>query len=150
MQSKTLGSNEFLFGSERTGLKEVGEILKDVQKDTCFYSGDRLSKRSIHVDHLVPWSRYPLDLGHNFVLAHDRPCNSKKSDHIASAEHRGRWNERNRVHSQTLALEFDRLGILHDLTKTQQIVGWAYEQTWKAGGMTWIRGDNFERLMAGG
>jgi hypothetical protein len=35
------------------------------------------------VDHFIPWSRYPADLGHNFVLAHDR-CINAKSDYLAA------------------------------------------------------------------
>jgi hypothetical protein len=138
--------NEFLFGSERTGLKEVIPILRELQKDDCFYCGGRLTKGSIHVDHFIPWSRYPLDLGHNFVLAHDRPCNSRKSDHIAGIKHLNRWQERNEEQGSMLVAEFDRHGILHDLVKTQQIVNWAYSQTQRAGGLTWIRGVEFERL----
>ena len=35
------------------------------------------------VDHFIPWRRYPLDLGHNFVLAHSA-CNSSKGDRLAA------------------------------------------------------------------
>ena len=32
-----------------------------------------------HIDHFIPWPRYPIDLGHNFVLAH-AGCSSAKAD----------------------------------------------------------------------
>ncbi len=50
--------------------------------------------RATNVDHFVPWARYPVDLGHNFVLAHST-CNSSKSDHVASAEYLEKWVDRN-------------------------------------------------------
>jgi len=137
---------EFLFGSERSNLQEVVPILREIQKDACFYCGERMPNGSIDVDHFIPWSRYPLDLGHNFVLAHNRPCNSKKSDHIAAVRHLERWKERNEQQGQVLIAEFNRHRILFDLAKTQRIVNWAYEQTQKAGGLAWIRNDEFERL----
>ena len=43
-----------------------------------------------------PWSRYPIDLGHNFVLAH-AGCNGAKAYHTRRQAMRlGRWVERNR------------------------------------------------------
>ena len=47
-----------------------------------------------HIDHFVPWSRYPRDLAHNLVLA-DRLCNAKKSETLASESHLERWLQRN-------------------------------------------------------
>ncbi len=40
----------------------------EIQEGRCFYCERRLGGAP-HVDHLVPWSRYPVDLGHNFVVA---------------------------------------------------------------------------------
>jgi 5-methylcytosine-specific restriction endonuclease McrA len=34
-----------------------------------------------HIDHFIPWSRFPVDLGNNFVLAL-ATCNGKKSDRL--------------------------------------------------------------------
>lgn len=50
----------------------------DVQHGTCLYCQKPLPKQ-VQVDHFIPWSRYPADLGHNFVLAHNN-CNNAKSD----------------------------------------------------------------------
>jgi 5-methylcytosine-specific restriction endonuclease McrA len=70
-----LGS--FLFGHERGVLEAYRPILRDVQAGRCFYCQNDL-KRSMEVDHFVPWSRYPTDLGRNFVLAHPSRNNAKR------------------------------------------------------------------------
>lgn len=64
---------DFLFGSERTDLFGFTGALKEYQKGDCFYCRRPL-KGGQTIDHFVPWSRYPLDLGHNLVLAH-HACN---------------------------------------------------------------------------
>jgi len=42
--------------------------LADAQHGQCLYCLRRVSAG--HIDHFVPWSRYPRDLAHNLVLAH--------------------------------------------------------------------------------
>ena len=84
---------EFVFGSERSNLSAVVPMLMDIQAGRCFYCTGTLNKSSIHVDHFIAWSRYPMDLGHNFVLAH-HTCNSAKADHIAAFEHLHSWVDR--------------------------------------------------------
>src|SRR5262249_35102784 len=86
--------NEFLFGSERANLAVVRRILLELQHGCCFYCRNPLKLANTHVDHFIPWSRYPVDLGHNFVLADDR-CNSKKGDRLPACEHLAAWTERN-------------------------------------------------------
>jgi hypothetical protein len=77
---------EFLFGQERLALRKVHERLLDLDGDRCFYC-ERPSAREMEVDHFVPWSRYPRDLGHNFVLAH-RSCNgSNRAPQVAREPH---------------------------------------------------------------
>ncbi len=75
-------------------------ILLDVQAGRCFYCRQDL-KRSVEVDHFIPWSRYPTDLGHNFVLVHPA-CNNAKSDYIAAEDHLAAWATRNREHADEL------------------------------------------------
>lgn len=74
---------DFLFGSERSGLRVIAEGLLDLQGRACFYCGGTIRDGGA-VDHFIPWSRYPLDLGHNFVLAH-ASCNQDKRDMLAAA-----------------------------------------------------------------
>jgi hypothetical protein len=140
--------NEFLFGSERGNLGIVQPILQDIQNGKCFYCQGGLNRGAAHVDHFIPWSRYPVDLGHNFVLAHG-PCNSSKGDRLASVDHLQAWVERNRAFGSQLDAEFKRRDLVADLDSTRQIALWAYSQTWQAHGLTWVRGDNLVSLPDG-
>jgi len=137
--------NEFLFGSERANLKEVGAIINEFQAGSCFYCHGSLKGDTTHVDHFVPWSRYPVDLGHNFVLAH-AGCNGKKSDRLASAVHLNTWCEFQQRNAKPLAVEFDRLGILNDFQSTLRIVNWAYNHTFESHGLTWLRNQELQPL----
>jgi hypothetical protein len=126
----------FLFGQERTSLDAYRPILLDVQKGVCLYCQKSLPKKS-HVDHFIPWSRYPADLGHNFVLVHDR-CNNAKSDYVAAENHLAAWIERNRKHHDELQTRLLEAALPCDLTATVQIAKWVYQQTEKANGQVWV------------
>jgi len=106
---ETLGTtadlSEFLFGSERSDLTVVREILEEVQTGKCFYCESPLRQDAIAVDHFIPWSKYPVDLGHNFVLAHNG-CNTDKADHLAAADFLEAWVDRNLQHASFLAERF--------------------------------------------
>jgi 5-methylcytosine-specific restriction endonuclease McrA len=83
----------FLFGSQRTSLDRVRFDLAALQRGRCFYCDDRLGRegtRAAHVDHFIPWSRYPNNAIENLVVAHDR-CNHAKRHHLAAAEHVAHW-----------------------------------------------------------
>jgi hypothetical protein len=120
-----LGS--FLFGQERSGLDVYRPILFDVQKGICLYCQKELLKTG-QVDHFIPWSRYPADLGHNFVLAHNQ-CNNSKSDFLAAGKHLAAWSERNRVHREELESRLRESALPCDLTASVQIAKWVYQQT---------------------
>ncbi len=137
-----LGS--FLFGRERGVLEAYRPILQDIQAGCCFYCHKDL-KRSMEVDHFVPWSRYPTDLGHNFVLAHPA-CNNAKSDHIAAEEHLGAWIEQNTDHANEIAERLAAAALPHDLAASVRIAEWAYEQTEQANGQVWVAKDVFRHL----
>jgi len=62
---------EFLFGSERESLYIYRSFLKEIQSGDCFYCNKQIPG-SGDVDHFIPWVKYPVDLGHNFVLAHPK------------------------------------------------------------------------------
>jgi 5-methylcytosine-specific restriction endonuclease McrA len=126
----------FLFGRERASLDAYRPLLLDVQKGVCLYCQKPLSKQS-QVDHFVPWSRYPADLGHNFILAHDK-CNNAKSDHLAAENHLAVWVERNRQHQAELEERLIAAALPCDLTATVQIAKWVYQQTEKAHGQVWV------------
>ncbi len=73
---ETADLNEFLFGSERAALAVVRPVLMDIQRGRCFYCRAALTPAATHVDHFIAWARYPVALGHNFVLADSR-CNNQ-------------------------------------------------------------------------
>ncbi len=76
---------DFLFGSDRTALGAARNLLLEVDGNRCFYCTGAIRGEPV-VDHFVPWARYPLDLGDNFVLADSR-CNGEKADRLAAFEH---------------------------------------------------------------
>jgi 5-methylcytosine-specific restriction endonuclease McrA len=129
---------EFMFGSERSNLQTVQPILEDIQYGKCFYCKSALNRNSSHIDHFIPWSKYPVDLGHNFVLCHNS-CNSSKSDHIASTEHLHAWIERNVKYGEELGQEFGNKQIMHNVYVSVQIARWAYSQIEVLKGLTWVR-----------
>lgn len=139
--------HEFLFGSERTSLDVVRPIVREFQSGACFYCGKPLREEAGHVDHFIPWSRYPVDLGHNFVLAH-ASCNEQKSDHLPAAQHLNAWVEQNRKLGGDKGREFERRGVIHDLTTSIRIADWAYKQTCEFEGLTWVRAKELEALPA--
>ena len=123
----------------------VKPILLDFQKGDCFYCRRPLRREFAHVDHFVPWSRYPVDLGHNFVLAH-ATCNSNKSDRLACADHLNAWVGQVERVAPELGREFDRSGISNDFKTSVRIVNWAYTQTFASRGLTWVEPDRLEPL----
>ena len=126
----------FLFGHECNALDSYRGPLMEVQGGDCFYCRKPLS-RQVEVDHFIPWSRYPTDLGHNFVLSHSQ-CNNSKSDHLAAEEHLAAWTERAKAHGDRLDELLTRAELPHDLPASIRIAQWAYEQTEKSQGQVWV------------
>ena len=92
-------------------------------------------------------ARYPLDLGHNYVLA-DARCNGWKSDRLSSADHLAHWCERNAGTGWTAALDEHLLS--HDLRRTTRVAAWAYDQAERARATVWQEGkDGLVRLDEG-
>lgn len=141
-QSTDIGS--FLFGAERASLGLYRPLLLELQEDTCFYCHAPL-RQTGEVDHFVPWSRYPVDLGHNFVLAH-RACNGKKRDYLAAEPHLAAWRERNDRHAQALEQFFQQAHLPHKHESSLSIARWAYSQTAQAKGLVWVEDDLLQHL----
>ena len=137
----------FLFGRERQALDAYRPILMDVQAGQCFYCHREL-QRQMEVDHFVPWSRYPTDLGHNFVLSHPA-CNNSKSDYLAAEEHLAAWNEQNKCHRHELDARLNQTGLSHDFLASLRIAEWAYEQTERAKGQVWVNRSILRHLRVG-
>lgn len=131
---------EFLFGSERVCLKPYVPLLEDLQKRECFYCG-RGIRGNPEVDHFIPWSRYPHDLGHNFVLAH-KSCNGSKRDTLASVEHLENWSERNKTFGIQMADYFSENNLHHDLESSVAVTKWAYSQAVDTESHLWVESKN--------
>jgi hypothetical protein len=135
---------EFLFGSERGALGMLIAGLTDLQTNQCFYCGRSLSGQT-DVDHFIPWSRYPRDLGHNFVLAH-RSCNQNKAEMLAAAAHLERWLTRNDAEGAKLQEIFSATHFVYDADASLSVTEWAYEQADRAQSLVWVRGRETSRL----
>lgn len=135
----------FLFGSDRAVLSMARPALMKIQHGQCFYCKVALTPTNTHVDHFVPWARYPLDLGHNFVLADSR-CNAQKGDRLPAYPHLVAWVERNAAYANEIAEALEERGIMVQLDVSNRITRWAYAQTEAAGGLTWLRKDEMVPL----
>jgi hypothetical protein len=127
---------EFLFGAERAALEKVRTLLREHGGNRCFSCEDRIRGQAA-VDHFIPWARYRLDLGHNYVLA-DARCNGDKRDRLAAVHHLERWHERNAREDWTEALTKSAVSV--DLDLTRRVAGWAYGQAERAGSLVWSHG----------
>jgi len=136
----------FMFHADRNVLLPAREFLKDLQDDRCFYCGKKIHD-SADVDHFIPWSRYPRDLGHNFVLAHGA-CNRSKRDWLASQKHLENWFERNIQHDSLIQNSMRDIGFIADLDSSRSIAKWAYAQAVDNDLLTWVSGKSFEPINA--
>jgi hypothetical protein len=141
---ETADLSDFMFGSGRAPLDVYRPVLVEYQSGRCFYCLRPLQDKA-DVDHFIPWSRYPVDLGHNFVLAHSA-CNAQKSDRLAAVEHLERWCGRNEIHGAELAREFTARGIIHDEVTSLGVASWAYGQAQAAGSLVWSNGNQLVAL----
>jgi 5-methylcytosine-specific restriction endonuclease McrA len=135
---------EFLFGSERVDLSAYTGILVEQQKGECFYCQKPL-KSSLTIDHFIPWSRYPVDLGHNLVLAH-QTCNSAKSDTLAGVTHLERWWDRNETFGKDLIAKFNNKNLIHELDATREVCCWAYGMAERSEAQVWIARNQYDKL----
>ena len=91
---ETLDLREFLFGTERNALSVIRPVLMEFREGQCFYCLSAVREGGGRVDHFISWSKYPIDLAHNFVLADNR-CNGKKRDRMRHVVHLAKWTNRN-------------------------------------------------------
>ncbi|MDM1720008.1 HNH endonuclease domain-containing protein [Acinetobacter towneri] len=118
---------QFMFEPSRNQLNAVANVLVELQDCKCFYCNKSMRKGSYAVDHFIPWSMYPSDTGHNFVLA-DSSCNSKKSNLLASDEFLHKWQERNEEQNLIIVDRISVLGFLTDKERSHKVAEWAYAQ----------------------
>ena len=118
---------QFMFEPSRNQLNAVANVLVDLQDYKCFYCNKPMRNGNYAVDHFIPWSMYPSDTGHNFVLA-DSSCNSKKSNLLASDEFLHKWQERNEEQDLIIVDRISVLGFLTDKERSHKVAEWAYAQ----------------------
>jgi hypothetical protein len=118
---------EFLFGSERNQWPGIRPVLCELQEGRCFYCQKSVISGQEDLDHFIPWSLYPNDLAHNFVLA-CRRCNNAKSDDLAEVDALDQWIERNKLHGHKIELEAASIGLPADANASARVAVWAYER----------------------
>jgi len=124
-----------LFGTDRASLTVARPVLRDLQADNCFYCQAPL-RNTGEVDHFIPWARYPRDLGHNFVLAH-QACNNDKRDLLAATSHLARWRARNAAHSAVLKDELGAHFICDEATMLR-VAQWSYSHAYATASQSWL------------
>lgn len=144
---ETASLESFLFGTDRATLAPWREILRAHQSGRCFYCRSRVSGAG-DLDHFIAWSRYPVDLGHNFVFSHSR-CNRAKRDYLAYPDHLRHWRESNLEGGDVLTAAFDTARLPHDRERSRRIAVWAYGQGELAGAHAWVEGEQVEALGSG-
>jgi 5-methylcytosine-specific restriction endonuclease McrA len=135
---------DFLFTTSRTALIAFGRELRKVSGPACFYCGAECTE-DIEVDHFIPFSTYPRDLGHNFVLAHAK-CNRSKSDALAAYDHLARWLDRNERQADVISEVSEECGMSHDLNGSRAIAHWGYRTGHEANGFAWLSGSAYDAI----
>lgn len=137
-----LGS--FLFETSRKTLGQVCEGLKGLYGNKCFYCNKSTS--GLEVDHFIPFSLYPRDLMHNFVLACPT-CNRSKSDTLAAKIHLDKWLKITAKNSDAIAKIGEQAGISTNLNTSIAIARWGYEEATHNNADFWITRSQYEKLM---
>lgn len=114
----------FLFTQSRQNLASLVPMLIDIQDCNCFYC-DKPLKKDMEVDHFIPWSKYPNDTAHNFVLA-DRHCNNAKRDYLADIPFYERWQFKNQTYHRDITGFAIEKGFAAHLATFEKICSWAY------------------------
>jgi 5-methylcytosine-specific restriction endonuclease McrA len=135
----------FLFAASRQSLLMMAAGLRKVDGPNCFYYTGALTVND--VDHFVPFSQYPRDLAHNFVLAH-ASCNRSKSATLAARPHLERWLERLARRSDAIAEIGQVAGLVVDAKVSLQIASWGYMSAIASGGSAWLSPAKYERVDA--
>lgn len=133
----------FMFETTRANLTILGKLLRKLDGHHCFYCGEAMS--STDVDHFIPFSAYPRDLGDNFVLAH-ASCNRSKSDNLASLSHLEHWLTRKQQKQDDLQEIAGEAGFVFDAQASRSVAHWAYSLALNAEGSAWIKSKDFDLI----
>jgi 5-methylcytosine-specific restriction endonuclease McrA len=127
--------NSFLFETSRKTLALVCKGLKDLYGNKCFYCNKAASE--LEVDHFIPFSLYPRDLMHNFVLACPT-CNRSKSDTLAAKIHLDGWIEIATKNSKAIQKIGEKVGVSANLETSIAIAKWGYGTASQNQNYCWI------------
>jgi 5-methylcytosine-specific restriction endonuclease McrA len=133
----------FLFETSRQSLMIIGEGLRRIGGSHCFYCGGKV--QAVDVDHFVPFSLYPRDLTHNFVISHPN-CNRSKSDTLAAKPHLERWLEHITKNDDALREIGEAAGRNADLSATHAVARWGYSNAVTSGARAWIKPEAYEAI----
>lgn len=115
--------SSFLFETSRKTLVQICKGLKEIYGNKCFYCNKATSK--LEVDHFIPFSLYPRDLMHNFVLACPN-CNRSKSDTLAAKIYLDTWIKLTSQKSDEIIRIGEQVGVSANLETSLAIAKWAY------------------------
>lgn len=130
----------FLFETPRQALVAIGAGLRRVADSRCFYCGGRV--HDADVDHFLPFSLYPRDLIHNFVLAHPA-CNRSKADTLAALEHVENWRAYIDRYDDDLREIAHNVGRPADLVGSLAVARWGYGNALSGGAQAWVRSSQY-------
>ena len=134
--------NSFLFETSRKTLALVCKGLKDLYGNKCFYCNKAASE--LEVDHFIPFSLYPRDLMHNFVLACPT-CNRSKSDTLAAKVHLEKWMELATKNSEAITKIGEQVGVSANLETSIGIAKWAYGVTAQDQNYYWVSAKKYRK-----
>ncbi len=136
----------FLFETPRQALTIIGNGLRGLTNNKCFYCAGTV--REAEVDHFVPFSLYPRDLAHNFVLAH-KTCNGSKSDALAARSHLERWVRFIDDHDADIKEIGQKAGRIADASTSLSVAHWGYKNAADVGARAWLKRGTYEAVDRG-
>lgn len=131
----------FLFGTSRKSLMVISAGLRKIS-NKCFYCQQTLRSEA-DVDHFIPFSQYPRDMMHNFVIAHPA-CNRSKSNALAAREHLERWVEYIDREDANLTTIGKDAGKVTNLPVMRAVARWGYGNAVQSSAQAWVRATYFE------
>ncbi|SDB53983.1 HNH endonuclease [Butyrivibrio sp. INlla16] len=112
----------------RSSLAYYRDILFREFESKCFYCGKPVTKKSVEVDHFIPWSFIKDDQIWNFVLACPE-CNNKKRDKLAQVDYLNKISDRNEI-----LIERNTINRAEAAGRIKMIYNWAqkngYNEIW--------------------
>lgn len=136
----------FLFETSRDTLAVIATGLRGLTNGRCFYCGSTV--QTADVDHFIPFSLYPRDLMHNFVLAHPS-CNRSKSDRLAARPHLEHWLEFISRRDDALREIGQAAGRIADPDACRAVARWGYSNAVASSAQAWLRQREFDRINDG-